>query len=233
MALPIHAPLLVHVVHIAVKRKAQTFGETQQEAACQIAVFRAARRLHIGHKAITVFAFQLDVHNVGFRVYVRTQRTVAPALLFIHLYFLHHIIGQVLHEHFAVSLEELAGLQLKLVNFPSVHEYLALLVHRHTRQLADEVIQHTAVGQVERIGIVDERVAIHVELHLRCPDDHLVEVYLLTLGQSPHVYGAHVAVRLTLVQLLYHERHVLSLETVGFGQDEVLSGTLYGSGDEG
>ena len=62
-----------------------------------------------------------------------------------------------------------------------MHVDFAVLVQLYTRHLSDEGIEHRAFGHVEGIGIVYQCVAAIDHLHLRCRDDHLVQVAAIEL----------------------------------------------------
>ena len=57
----------------------------------------------------------------------------------------------------------------------AIHYNVATAFQFYARQLLDERIEHRAFGQLESISIVNERVAVDVELHLRCLHHYFVQ----------------------------------------------------------
>ena len=185
-----HVPRLVHVVQVAHQRVTPAVGEAQQEGAGQVAVLRAARRLHVGDIAPVVLRSQVHVHHEAARLHVMSQCFAHVRLFLIHFQVLHRVIGQVVHQHLLVAPEERARTQQQLVHLAPVHENLALVVHRHARKLPDERVQHRAVRKLERVCVVHNRIALVVHLHLRGRHLHLVQVNLAGLAhlQCRHVH---------------------------------------------
>ena len=48
-----------------------------------------------------------------------------------------------------------------------VYCYLPIVIHRDTRQLPNQVIQHTTLLQVKSIRIIDQGILVHIKLDLR------------------------------------------------------------------
>ena len=102
---------------------------------------------------------------------------------------LHHIGRHVLQQQFAVAVEEVLPVQQHRVDGFPVHIDDTALFHRHARQFLDEFVEHRAFCQIEGIGIIDERVAIHVELQLRRLHHHLVQLNLVAFRHPLQIYG--------------------------------------------
>ena len=58
---------------------------------------------------------------------------------------------------------------------PAIDGDFSVLFQLSPRQLTNQRVEHGAFGKIESIGIVDDGVAIQIELHFRRCDDHLVE----------------------------------------------------------
>ena len=130
---------------------------------------------------------QVHVHHELLLFHLCVQRTVQVGVLVIHLDVLHRVVRQVLHQHLRVAPHKRARSELQLVNLPAVDEYLTVFIDGHAGHLVDKVIEHRAVGQFERRGIIDDGVAPVVHLHLRGRHCHLLQVLLTNLAQFQRI----------------------------------------------
>ena len=236
-------PRLVHVVCIGKHGEPQLVGEAQQEASPQISPLGrsplptgegrggARRRLHVGNVALAIFVLQVYIHHVAARLNIVAQGLALVGLLLIYLQVFHGVIGQVLHQHLLVSAEERARAQQQLVDLAPIDEDFALVVQRHAGQLADEVVEHRTLGQLEGRGIVDEGVAAIVELHASGRHHDFVEIQVARLAHlqcsDVDVFGCLSSYRHPL------PRVVIALE---LGTDEIVApgpdlGSEVGLGD--
>ena len=132
-------------------------------------------RFHIGDVALAVFRPQVHVHHEAAGLYVVAQHFTFISLLLIDFQVFHRIVRQVLHQHLVVAPEEGARTEQQFVHFSAVHENLPGIVQRHARKLPDEGVEHGAVRQLEGVGVVDQRVALVVHLHLGGRHFHLIQ----------------------------------------------------------
>ena len=131
---------------------------------------------------MAIFVLQVYIHHVATRLYIVAQGLALVGLLLIDLQVFHGVVRQVLHQHLLVSAEERARAQQQLVDLAPIDEDFALVVQRNARQLADEVVEHRTLGQLEGRGIVDEGVAAIVELHAGGRHHDFVEVQVARLA---------------------------------------------------
>ena len=71
----------------------------------------------------------------------------------------------------------------------AIHHDVATAFQFHARQLLDKRVEHRAFGQLESVGIVNERVAVDVELHLRGLHHHFAQrhaTFLLHIERFVH-----------------------------------------------
>ena len=81
--------------------------------------------------------------------------------------------GQVLEHELAVVAEELLAVEQQVVHELAFVVDASVRLHLHARQLTDECVEHGTFGQDEGVGVVDDGVALVVELYLRGGDGHL------------------------------------------------------------
>ena len=175
---------------------------------------------HIHHQQLLRrFLFGLSLHVVRHPLITR--------------HVLHHIGRHVLQQQFAVAVEEVLPVQQHRVDGFPVHIDDAALLQRHARQFLDELVEHRAFCQIEGIGIIDERVAIHVELQLRRLHHHLVQLNLVAFRHPLQIDGLDGTIAFPLVELLDVKRHIRRLIALGLNLDEVLARLHDGTGDVG
>ena len=80
------------------------------------------------------------------------------------LYALHHVGWHVLEQEFAVFVEEVLTIQQQGIHLSPIDPYLSATFHLNSRQLLYKGIEHRPFGHGESIGVVSQRVSIHVEL---------------------------------------------------------------------
>ena len=125
-------------------------------------------------------------------VYVHDQRIFLPSLLYaerqllvtlplVDLDVLHGVGRQVVERNLGVAPEEIVPVEHQAAYLLPVDKYLPLLVDARAGQHLYQLVQHGAFRKVERIGIVDERIAPEVHLDLRGPHHHLVQYGFLIL----------------------------------------------------
>ena len=107
----------------------------------------------------------------------------------------------------------------------AVHFDVAATFQFNAWQLLDECVKHGAFGQLESIGIVNERIAVDVELYLRGLHHHLAQHHLallLNVERLVHqVHGFLVSVE------TFHLKHlVCSLIAVLSHSQYITAGTF-------
>ena len=116
----------------------------------------------------------------------------------VDLHLLHGVRRQVVEHLPVVALEEVRAVQCQVVHLAPVHVNLAVLLQFHPRHLPDQLVEHRPFGQVERIGIIDQRVSLVGHPDLRGLHHHLVQrpVRERVVRLAPHlmVRRVHVSV---------------------------------------
>ena len=149
---------------------------------------------------------------------------------------LHHVGRHVVEEQLAVAVEEVLAVEQQGIHFAAVHGYLSAAMKLHARQLLDECVEHRAFCHREGIRIIDQRVAVHVELQLSGLHHKLVhdgggitvqhEALLLCLRCSMQVDGLQFAVAFAFVHLLDLEGSKACLVALCFEAQQVLAHLL-------
>ena len=181
---------LVDVVGVGEKRKPQLVGEAQQEAAPQPSLVCSSCRFHVADISLIVFIFENHVHDVATGIHVVAKSLAAVGLFLIDLQVPDGVVWQVLKQHFLVAAEEGTGTEEQFIDLAAVDEDLAVGIHGYAWQLADEVVEHGAIGHLEGRGVVDERIAAVVHLDLRGSDGQFAHGLGGTLAhlQCWHIY---------------------------------------------
>ena len=157
------------------------------------AVVCSCRRLRVGDVAALILLLQVHVHHKRLGIHVVAQCLALVRLLVIDLDILHRVVRQVFQQHLSVALEERARAEHQFVHLAPVDKNLAPVVHRHARHLAYQCVKHRAVGQFERRGIIDQRVA-PVEHFDACGlHHHFVQ---FQFPHPAHLYRRHFHLRL-------------------------------------
>ena len=124
------------------------------------------------------------------------QRHCLVGCLVIHLNLLHRVVRQVLQHQLVLPPKEVLAVQQQVLHFLAVDENLTLLVQLRAGHLTDERVEHRAVGHVEGIGIIHQRIAAIIHLYLRCRHHHLVECLFGEGASSFYEYGGQFEVRI-------------------------------------
>ena len=94
---------------------------------------------------------------------VNTCDAAEIRLSVVGLHLIHNLCGQVLHRHVLVIAKELLTSHEDSSHRLTIH-LDGTILNGHTRQLLDEVFQHTSFGHLEGISIEDEGVVLHLHL---------------------------------------------------------------------
>ena len=150
-------------------------GEAQPEQLRLVAVAASASHVGIGNVAFVVLAFQVDVHHQRLVARITPKKPCGLARLVVHLHGLHRVGRQVLERHEGVALEEVAAIEEQARHEPPIDIDAPIVVQRNARQLAHKGMEHAALGQRERVGVVDHSVATLKHLDLGGRNLHLAQ----------------------------------------------------------
>ena len=64
-------------------------------------------------------------------------------------------------------IEKSLAIEQQFIHGFAIDGNLSIVVHRDTRQLPNQVIQHTTLLQVKSIRIIDQGILVHIKLDLR------------------------------------------------------------------
>ena len=95
------------------------------------------------------------------------QCPVAVVHPFIDLDFVHRVSGQILDRHLGAAREEVLAVHEQAVHPAAVHRDDPVFFQFHAGQHGDELVEHRPFGQLEGVGVVDERVPFHHHHQLR------------------------------------------------------------------
>ena len=224
-------------------------GESQPKQAGQPPLLRASTHFDVSREAHGVLAFQHHVHHIVLLIGIVAQELAHVRAFVVHLDVLHRVVRQVVEHHPVVALEEVGAVQRQVIHAPPVHQYLAVVLQRHARQLTDKSVEHRPLRHVEGIGVIHQRVAVPHQLHLRGRHHHLVErllqhrvallqvypwgIYLLLAFVVPHLHR-HIARLIPFllrtqddVLRLCRQREVEQrIAIVGIGADGIYHGAV-------
>ena len=186
----------VHIVCIAQEGEPPAVGESQDESTSQPPFVGTYSGFHVGNVAALVFFLQVHIHHILPRIDVVAECYAFVRLSFIHLDVLHGVVRQVFEQHALVATHERPRAEQEFIHLASVHEYLALRVHRHSWHLAYEVVEHRTLWQVEGRGIVNQSVAAVEHLHTCGGYHHFAQFH------RPHLAHLHLR-HLNLLLLTY------------------------------
>ena len=150
----------------------------ESEEAAQIAVVGAQSALDVGQQSAVVLALQLHVHDVVLlRCFLALPFTLFRRLV-VDLHILHRVVRQVVEHHLVVALEKVLAVERQVVHLLAVDVDVAVVLQLGARHLAHQSVEHGTLGQVERCGVVDHRIAAIGNFYFRARDDHPLEVAL-------------------------------------------------------
>ena len=132
--------------------------KVQAEQLEGVSTIGSTRNVDITHEVFFVLFLQLNIHHVVLFLYVNAHSLTLFSAFFKHFEVFYGVIGQVFDKLFVVTLEEILSVECEVIEFTAINEYLTIAVHRCSRQLSDERIEHTTFGKVEGIGIEDDGV---------------------------------------------------------------------------
>lgn len=89
------------------------------------------------------------------------QCPVAVVHPFVDLDFVHRVSGQILDRHLGAAREEVLAVHEQAFHLAAVHHDDPVFLQLHAGQHGDELVEHRPFGQLERVGVVDERVPFH------------------------------------------------------------------------
>ena len=133
--------------------------KVQAEQLEGVSTIGSTRNVGITNEVFFVLFLQLNIHHVVFFLYVNAHSLALFGAFFKHFEVFYGVIGQVFDELFVVTLEEILSVECEVIEFTAINEYLTIAVHRCSRQLSNERIEHTTFGKVEGLGIKDNGVA--------------------------------------------------------------------------
>ncbi len=222
---------IVEVVEVAEDGDARVVGETQGEEPGQVAVMGTAAHLDISYPTGVVLPFQVHVHHVGLVAEFLVEHLPAQTRLVIDLHLLDHVGGQVVEHDLAVFGEEVLAVKQQALHILAVDIDAAVVLQFHAGQLTDESVEHASLGELEGIGVEDERVALVVELDLRCLDLHLAEAHRLGCTLHQQVGSKAHGLVSTRLCLLGRQQHVGGLIAVELGLEQHVLHVGGGTGD--
>ena len=205
----------------------------------QIAILSTIAHLGIADISFGVLFFQIHVHHIPLVAHVALHDARGDTSLVIDLDFAHRVGRQVLQRHLRTAAEEVASVHEQALDFLAVHENLSVLRQLRPRQPAHQRVEHRALGQIEGVGVIDNRVAPHHHLDFRRLHGHFGQVVkrlhhpnrfhadkLLTVAAQLEVHvSVDVALHLGLHDVSTHFlNRKLIVGGAGIGAEKVFAG---------
>ena len=166
--------VVVEVVGVGNDGQSREVAVAHGEEACQVASplptgegrGGASSHLGVGNPAHHVLLLQSDVDDVALGLQVLdAEPLVLVGLLVVDGDVLYGVGRQVFEHELAVVAEELLAVEEQVVDELALVVDAAVALQLNAWQLTDEGVEHGAFGQDEGIGIIDNGVALVVELH--------------------------------------------------------------------
>ena len=235
--------VVVQVVRIGIEIEAGTVGIVHTEDAPHeflvvfavgiLTIGQTTAQLSIGNPSLRIFLLQLHVHHQLFlHLLLLPRAEVFLRCAVVRFHPLHRERRQVLQHHALVLTHQFLTVQQQFLHFSPVHRDFASAFQFHAWQLLDEGIEHGAFCQFEGIGIEHQRVAIVVELHLRCFYHDFIEHIsieegrCLLLGKALQIDGLELTIQLMLVESFDAEWHEASLVALGIHSYQIVARLL-------
>ena len=201
MCLPVAVRVIERAAHevvdVGIHADARLPREAQAEQAGAVVAVRAVGAAHVGEPAHTELLFELHVHGQGLCAHLFlgvAQRPVAVVHPFVDLDLVHRVGRQIFERHLGAAREEVLAVHEQALHPAAVHRDDPVFFQLHAGQHGDELVKHRALGQLERVGVVNERVPPHHHHQLRGLHGRLAELDA-ALGKPYHRDVVHVCRR--------------------------------------
>ncbi|CDF22308.1 uncharacterized protein BN736_00235 [Prevotella sp. CAG:617] len=130
---------------------------------------RTAPHGGIGYPPYAVFLFQVHVYHQRvprpLEILCRhAQRQHPLGRPLIHFHLVHHIGRQIFKCHGRVTLKEVLAIHQQTLYLLSVDINLTARLQLHARQHGNQLVEHGAGAQLEGVGIIHNRIALHHHL---------------------------------------------------------------------
>ena len=211
---------VVDIIHVAEQRHTGVVCGAHGEQSGHVQVVVGAAGVYIAHPSYVVLLLKVDVHHQLLVVHVAVEKLAQTPGLVVNLHRVYRVSGKILKHDCVVALEEVLAVEKKTLHKAAVHIYAAVGFQLHTGQLFHQGVEHGAFSQLESVGIIDKRVALVVELHLRGCNHNLV--YGMNL-RTFHIYGGEHSVCLAPSDLAYLYRSICCLISFLLCLDDIVS----------
>ena len=213
VAVVVVVAVAIDIVRVAEEGDARLRREAQGKGTGVVVVVGAVARRGICNPSDAVLPFQYHVNGQLPLDAVEVLGTHAHhgqplGCPFIDFHVLHHIGGQVVECHLGIALEEIFAVDQQALHLAAIDEDLPVGLQSHAWQHGDELVKHGTRLQLEGVGMIDHRVAVHHHLNLCGRDRHLAQRVFMTPWLPRHQYLAKGAARLAKTLVVHGHRGV-------------------------